>query len=462
MTKVVLNIDKHINSKPNAVILTELNSPSIDLNGDLLVPEQRNLNLNFLAAAGKTIENKRDSESAAIETMLVISEESQDCLFDITDTLLELKEIFESSVFITEEPAPMMQFFFKPPSLPKFNFKPSTSGLANNFKSIKGDITKAKDSIKTATSSINKFLQSINPMKNGLNAIKALAQFLLCPEESFIGDILNAFNSVVDIAKNIKPKELLQNALIELSNHVIGRFPVVNSLMNFFNYINRFFDTGADKLETLELIEKFIKDLGKKYDYLDDYSALELIKDLLNPSNNINKGKIPISGVGLPEAIISQKCSALGKLIAQLESSYRAGHRFEDIIIDPYLISQVTDKELRTVISNIFGVSKNLTAKEKAVQNARTLGYHDNTAINSTLSTIITSGAQLNALDSQLSMVNEDPVKYNELAINAISQIDTLLEINNVSIKRSMSMNEGLTNIKRRNDHLDISGILIG
>ena len=75
---------------------------------------------------------------------------------------------------------------------------------------------------------------------------------------------------------------------------------------------------------------------------------------------------------------------------------------------------------------------------------------------------MITTGAQLNALDAKLAQVNGDPIKYNELALEGLPQLQSLLELNNISLKRMLSMDEGLTNIKRTNDYYDISGILIG
>lgn len=451
MSKIVLNIDKNIKKNNSPRNISELNSPIITSDGNNENTIDSTLNLSFLESAGNSIKDKRDTEGLAIDTMLMISKEAQTSIFDTTDAIQELSVTLNNSIFIPEAPL-----------VSRFAFKPVTEGLSKNFENIGKDVDSARKSIKTATNSIGKFLDSINPMKNGLGAIKALVQFLLCPEESFIGDILNAIKSVVDVARNIKPKELLENALVELSSHIIGRFPVINNLMNFFNLINRFFDTGGDRKTALDMVSDLIKDLGKKYDYLDNISGLDLIKDLLDPSNNINNGKLPIGSTGLPDEIVAQKCSALGKIIAQLENSYRVGHRLEDIIIDDSLIRQITDKRLRDTVNTLFGVGKKTNEKHKANFNALTLGYHDKTAINSTLSTMITTGAQLNALDAKLAQVNGDPIKYNELALEGLPQLQSLLELNNISLKRMLSMDEGLTNIKRTNDYYDISGILIG
>ena len=495
MPKMILNIDDNIKSSVKKSQSLGLANPVYDSQGKTETIETNSLNLDFLKVAGSTINGKRESELQAIDTMLDISKESQTCMFSVLDSIQDIQTNFNSSIYaplksnipfeiptsIEDVKLPDIQDVKLPDiggvKLPNIEdvqlpniadvklpdtikYKPKTEGLSKDFENINTDINKAKESIKVAKTSINKFLESINPMKNGTNAIQALAQFLLCPEESFIADILNAFESIVDIAKNLKPKQLLQNALMELSNHIIGRFPVVNNLMNFFNNINRYFNAGGDRVEALDLIQKYINKLGNKYSKFDDYSLLDLVKDLLDPSNSINK--LPIGGNGLPKDILTAKCSALGKLIAQLESSYRAGHKFDDIIIDASLLQYVGDKQVRTLINNTFNVQKNVNSFSLAKDNAMSLGYHDKTAINSTLSTIITTGAHLNALDAKLDEVRGNPVEYNNLILESNFQLGKLKEINEASLKRMISMNEGLTNIKRKNDFLDISSILEG
>ena len=184
------------------------------------------------------------------------------------------------------------------------------SPLKSSVGDIKKDYDNAKKAIKKAKSSAKNFLNSINP-KNGLGAVKALAQFLLCPEESFLADVMNAFNMVVNGVKNIKPKELLGQALGELTNHLLHRFPAVNNLLNFMLYMRRYFNTtklsGVDNSK--ELVDKLIKELGDKWNFNDDYDGFDLLRDILNPDSD--RGKIPIGGNDLKVEQLSNKCSAL-------------------------------------------------------------------------------------------------------------------------------------------------------
>ncbi|BDH16404.1 MAG: hypothetical protein [Bacteriophage sp.] len=386
--------------------------------------------------------NKNEYELTAMASMLELSGGLQDVLFTSNESIQDLQDVFTG---VNTLGADTIE-----------DEKPFTEDINN----IKSDIKKAKKSIKKAKDSISNLIDNMNPKKNGLNALKALAHFLMCPEESLIGDIMNAFDSVINIAKNIKPKQLLQDALTELSTHILGRFPVVNNIMNFFILLGRYLGTDfGNNKNALDLVHNLIKKLGKKYDYLDNYTGLDLIKDLLNPEDSIFAGKLPMNNNGIPVEVIRNKCSALGKIIAQIEASYRANNRFDDLVSTKNVLDYISDPELKRRMSIALAIDKNANQFLQLEDTASKLGYHNKSAINSGLVSLMTTGSHLTKLDEELDKVGDDTNKYNALSIEATQQLASIKKINNASIQRLMAFDEGVSNIKRETTFYNISNI---
>lgn len=357
MTKIALDLNKHmlISSTAYDTSGDEIAGDSVDSNNESEASETKKFDMSFLSLIGDHLNEKREYEGTAIDTMLDFSNTCKEVIFNTNEHLIAVRDTLESALPKTEV-TPLAMGIMQAST---FGALDGVAGVDQ----IKNSLSSAKDSLKAAKDGFSSFASAINP-KNGLSAIAALAKFLMCPEESFLADLFKAFNTIKDLVtgldikamlkdignnllspildpiKELKSKiesldfkQILKDALGKLTENVLNRFPLVNNMMQFFHQLNSFFaSAGGDPNYALNKIKELLASHGLSLDYFDNFNVLENLKDLLDPENPIYTNlNLPNN---LPREEVTNRCSALGKIIAQLEGSYRSDNRFDDLITD--------------------------------------------------------------------------------------------------------------------------------
>ena len=460
MSKRIYYLDKRMLIEKNTGSGVEIEAPTT-LAGILEPPKpELQFDLDFLDKVNTTIARKRAREDEAIEAMISFADECEEMLLTVTEQLQVAKEQLQA----------MEQPWTPVPLTPisvghAFAMQPRAMKMASPFAArgfmdtISSTVKSVSKSINNALGSIGKFIDSINPM-NGFSALKNLAEFLACPEQSFLADIKNAVNDIKGTISNINPKQLLNSALESLSKHILDAFPVINDMLNFFNDINSLFKTDYDRVDALTAIHDLLYQHGKGLDYFDNYDVMGNIKDLLDPKNPIyTNPDMKIPGA-LPESTVSNKCSALGKIIAALEESYRTGHVFDDLITDKAILKYVEDPDLRKAIDNLLGVSPVSGIYYDASEQTQNLGYHGRTATNNTLAVAMINNKELSTSLKDLDSVGDDELKFHTTKMAVETKLDNLTDINNVAHQRILAFREGVSSVQRENDYYDLSRVM--
>jgi hypothetical protein len=289
-------------------------------------------------------------------------------LLDVNSKSLTAQKILNQDLVLN----PIAPMAFSASSLGGGNFSNSINKIAGDVKSVLTD----------AKGSLTKFIDSVNPFKNGINGLLALVKFLMCPDSSLFDDLKNTFNKLKGIAKNINPKKLLENAIKDLGKAITEKFPVVNNMLNFFKNLEAAIKATVDLVtqsEIFQLIKETLGLFGLDFSYFNDDNILSNLSDILDPDNPIYK----VLGMKLPNLLpkeaVSSKCSALGKIIDKLNSSYRSDNRFDSLNTDNRVIANIADKDLANTISGTFGVEKAASNYYNSKLTSDKLGYHGET-----------------------------------------------------------------------------------
>lgn len=327
----------------------------------------------------------------------------------------------------------------------------SSSPLSGSVSNIKNQCSKGIDSVKS-------FANTLNPA-NGFTAIAALVKFLMCPEASLLGDLTNTFNSVVRGANNLNPSNLLNGALQNLTSSVLGRAPpTLNTMMNFFSLLNQYFNTkqgSMNKNATLESIARLLNSHGKDMSYISNANIFSNIKDLLSPSNTIyNNMKVTTP---LPVVTITQYCSNLAKIIAQMQASYRSNNVYDDVVTNRITVANISDPAVASEVDRLTGMTPSANQYINASNSATDLGYHGETAINSSLVASIENAKYLELIDKEFTEAGNDPAKLEIARINSIEYTNYLTELNNTTSTKLVAFSKGIDNIRRESDYYNIS-----
>jgi hypothetical protein len=316
----------------------------------------------------------------------------------------------------------------------------------------------AKDCISSAKDATVNFAKAINP-NSGFAGIKNLATFLACPERSLLGDLDNAFSSIVNKGTNLNPTNLLTSALQNLTKSILNQVPGANNLLGFFENLSAYFlSSGSDKGYALGLVSSLLGSHGQTSSYLLDMAILNGVQDLLDPSKEsvyINNVSAPIP---LPYELEKQQCSQLAKIIQQSQSSYRADNRFDDLDVNSAATVNITDPKVFRMVDAILGNTARSAEYEQELAVAKSNGYHGQTALNASFSTAIENMRLLTEMENQLNEVSGDPVRFEAVRINIIQNTAYLQALNNISTQRLYAFEEGIGNIQRRSNFYSLDG----
>lgn len=397
--------------------------------------EQMQLNRTFLSNVGKSIGTSQNTEKAAMGNMLSMAAESKFSLQETNKYMTDLKD-----------------------TVVDFDVGAAASQGADAVKSgINTCVGAAKDCISSAKNATVGFAKSINP-NSGFAGIKSLAAFLACPERSLLGDLDNAFSSIVNKGANLNPSNLLTSALQNLTKSILNQVPGANNLLGFFENLSAYFMTkGSDKGYALGLVNSLLGSHGQSSSYILDMAILNGVKDLLDPS----KDSVYINNVSpnipLPYELEKQQCSQLAKIIQQSQSSYRADNRFDDLDVNNSATVNISDPKVFRMVDAILGNAARSVDYEKELAVAKSNGYHGQTALNASFSTAIENMRLLTEMENQLNEVSGDPVRFEAVRINIIQNTAYLQALNNISTQRLYAFEEGIGNIQRRSNFYDLS-----
>lgn len=327
--------------------------------------------------------------------------------------------------------------------------------------SISNALSVAGSDLRAAKDSIGNFGSIINPNSGGLPGLTALAKFLACPEPSFLQDLLNATGMIINKLLNSKPVQLLTTAMTNLTKSILTSIPGTNYLLDFFtgvgNYLNTF---GSDVKYVLSLITGVLKGLGRNTDYLTGNNMLSSLSSMLDPSQgsyNINGSS---TGFRLPTALNNANCSQMGKIINQLQGSYRSNNRFDDLSSNSSYLYSISDPAIRRTADGITGSSILLGNRNQASKLHTSNGYTSNTALSNSISTAIEVNRVLSSMETEYNSVGDDPARFEAVRINTQTNGQYLNSLMNTSSSDLIAFNEGLGNINRRSSFYDLGGIL--
>ncbi|CCE26105.1 g081 [Yersinia phage phiR1-37] len=452
----------------NDKIITELST--IDTSSKLLAGENNDLkainidivkaSLNYISAGSKADYN------FAMEGILVLSNLYSDTFYSINQDMNDILNVLYSD-------------------------SRSLSAFAVS-NSISSSMSSISSSCNKALGSCTSFANSINPANYSdiSSYIKSIAQFLLCPEASLLGDLLGAAKSILNAVTNLRPAELLNaiksdlaslmrdvvsaaksyatSALGSVLNTIMSNLPPsANSLLGFIEKVQLYASAFIDLAQELwDAIESIMRMFGLTADDLFGIGILSdlgtSIKNAINNNNSSNNSGIQIvPGIKVPSPVDTIRCSQLAKIMQQQTNSYRANNRYDYLNNNSSIVSGITDSSIKSLFSNYSNYQTNASNANQSTKVYTSMGYLGKTALNSSMAAMVRNASSTRTINSLLNGVNTD-ADYSAAKSSIGNIANNLITVNNVEMQKQTTMREGLKNIMTESNYYNIPSTKFG
>jgi len=345
-----------------------------------------------------------------------------------------------------------------------------------SLSNIGSGVDKAVSSISTGYSSVTNMATQFDPtnFSNWADMAKSLAKFLMCPEASFLGDLVNGFKDIVDSVKSFRPSQLLNDITNNLTNYIMGFIPSTNTLLDFVKNVASYVGiNGADIDLLISTVGSILSMNGLNISYLRNIPLLSNIVDYLDPASAINKIRSQINNSGtfnyldnifsnsvFPTDIDTIRCSHLAKIIQQLSNSYRTNNRYDDLNIFSSMVPNTSNSSLNSLLSNYSNYNNRSNIASNNIKNAISLGNSGKTTLNTSLSALVLNGNIMKSTIDNFNKVNENQASYTVAKIGAINNLNNLKQVNNFELTKQKAFREGLSNIQRSSNFLNLSNFV--
>ncbi|WP_368880392.1 hypothetical protein [Proteus mirabilis] len=313
--------------------------------------------------------------------------------------------------------------------------------------------------------------------------LKGMADFLVCPELSFINDIINGVNNIVDAIKNFRPDQILQelagklaefveeivsdiaSSIIDMAGNIADYYfsegTMLNDLLDTIDMVLDMYDATWDMLMNTPIIGDMFRDLYNKKPNQSNGGLINQVIDngLGSLTGSKNKPDIkypewdtPINN--FPQPVETIRCKQLAKIAQQMEDSFRSNNRFDMYLIDTRMVSEITDPKVKDQISDYIRYGDRLNASINNKENARKLGFRGKTAYNSSMSNLMYITSTVRNNKAELSKVNNNDGLHNILVKMHNDNKYIVLTLNE-EINKHSTLLEGLNNIDRQNKYYD-------
>jgi hypothetical protein len=444
----------------NDKIITELST--IDTSSKLLVGENNNLkaiNIDIVKAGLNYISTGSKADyDFAMEGILILSNLYTDTFYSINQDMNDILNILY-------------------PDTRSLSAFAVTNTVSSSMSSISSSCNKA-------LGSCTSFANSINPANyNDLSSyIKSLAQFLLCPEASLLGDLLGAAKSILNAITNLRPAELLNAIKSDLSSlmgdiisaaksyatatlgSVLGTImnnlpPSVNSLLGFIEKVQLFASAFIDLAEDLwDAIESIMKMFGLSAEDLFRIGILSglgaSIKNAISNNNSKNSVKI-VPNIQTPSAVDTIRCSQLAKIMQQQTNSYRVNNRYDYLNNNSSIVSGISDNSIKGLFSNYSNYQTNASNLNQSTKVYTSMGYLGKTALNSSMAAMVRNASSNRTINSLLGGIKTDS-DYSAAKTTIGNIANNLLTVNKVEMHKHTTMREGIKNIMAESKYYNI------
>lgn len=444
VNKAIVNLDANIvvpyPKKPN---LIDSNLPNKTLNIELVK-----------AALDYINEHGKDEYNDAMQGMMALS-------LAYTEVFNASNESITTALLILEDPTN--------------NSLSALSAITN----ITSGVNKLKNTLSGGLGAINDMVNGFDPtdIRSWAAMAAKLAQFLMCPESSFLADMVAAFKQIKNGVDNIISGRFLKEIKANLTSYINNLIPSKDDIMNFVKNIGAFIGINGSDIDMLiDVIDSTLKEHGLDFNYL--YKLGDVIGgviDFIDPNSQYNKDRLkgkdknkdnldplqkyPESAFNIGE-IEAIRCSFLAKIIQQLNNSYRANNRYDDLTLLAEMNPNTSNKELNKLINNYLDYGGRSIDSATSVKNSLGLGLHGKTALNTSLAALVINSNMYKELMYNLDNVNEDEVAFNITCLAAVNNLTYLLGMNHTELSKQKAFREGLMNIMRASDVMNLDNFI--